>query len=48
MDYAPNVWRPGVCDTKATAQERRYFRYVHSRPYGNTDPDDDPKLTVLP
>jgi hypothetical protein len=37
-----------VCDTKATPQERRYLRYVLARPYGNTDPDDDPKFSLLP
>jgi hypothetical protein len=41
-------WRPGVRDLEANAQERRYRRYIHSRLYGDADPDNAPTFTVLP
>lgn len=48
MGRMPGVRGYAMCDAKATSQERRYLRYVLSRPYGNTHPDNDPQFSVLP
>lgn len=32
-----------TCDLRPSERERRYAKYVYSRPAGNTDPDNDPQ-----
>lgn len=45
----PPRWRgQNSCDRKPTLAEQRYARYLYARPHGNTDPDNDPPLAVLP